>query len=293
MRSRRDHITSYLFILPAVAVFIFFIGYPAAYSIILSLHKWNGYTLKWQGFVGFNNFIEMFQDRIFWLSFSNSFKLLFTRIPVEIILATLLAFMLDYKFKGREVVKGLLFMPVVAPIVVVGIVMSRVFEPNIGLISLILTKLGLPHLIFPWLGDPDTVIFTISAITIWKNVGFSMVILFAGLQNIPIELREASIVDGASETQYSLWVALPLLLKPLGIAVVLASISVFKIFDLVYVLTSGGPAHHSEVIASYMYLEAFQLNNMGIAATASIVLLVIALGLSVLNSKLIPSYELS
>jgi raffinose/stachyose/melibiose transport system permease protein len=280
-------------VVPALLVFVFFIAYPAGYTIVLSLYKWNGYTPEWEGFVGFGNFLKMFQDRVFWLSFTNSFKLLFSRIPVEIVLATLLAFLLDREFKGRETAKGLLFLPVVAPVVVVGIVMSRMLEPNIGLIAIILTKIGLPQLIFPWLGDKDTVIFTVSAITIWKNVGFSMVIVFAGLQNIPMELREASIVDGATEIQYSMRVALPLILKPVGIAVVLASISVFKIFDLVYILTYGGPAHHSEVLASYMYLEAFQLNYMGIAAAASIILLVIALGLSILNARLVPSYELS
>lgn len=285
-------LTPYFFILPAIIVFCLFIVYPLLYSVNLSLHEWNGFTPTWDRFVGLNNYRDMFGDYLFWIAFTNNFKVMLVRLPLEIIIALLLAIILDREIKGKNLWQTILFLPVIMPLIVVALVWQRIYEPNIGLLNTLLRSLGLNGLAKVWLGDPKLAIYATAIVSTWKNIGFSMVIFLAALQGIPEELKEAAIVDGATEAQIVWRVTLPLLKPTIRIAIVLSMISIFKIFDLTYILTGGGPSHRSEVLASYMYFQAFSMGKMGLASAAVVVLLALVLSISLVQSYILKSQEL-
>jgi raffinose/stachyose/melibiose transport system permease protein len=165
-------------------------------------------------------------------------------------------------------------------LIVVTLIFQRVFEPNTGLLNTFLRAVGLGVWTHPWLGDPATALPAVIAVSVWKNVGFSLVILLAGLQSLPQDVVEAARVDGANAWQLTLRVITPLMRPILALTALLSIIGGLKVFDLVFIMTRGGPTYSTEVLATMLYREAFELNHMGIASAVAVILVALVLSIA-------------
>ncbi len=209
------------------------------------------------------------------------------RTPLEVGLGFGLALLLNRELPGRSLLRTLFFVPVVMSLIVVTIIFQRIYEPNSGLLNTFLRDVGLGALAQSWLGDPSTAFPAVIAVSVWKNVGFSLVILLAGLQSLPQEVIEAARVDGANGRQLILKVITPLMRPILGITAVLSIISGLKVFDLIFIMTRGGPTFSTEVFATMLYRHAFDLNEMGIASSIAVIMVVVIMGTAWLQTVLL------
>ena len=210
----------------------------------------------------------------------NSIVFVVVRTPLEVGLGFLLALLLNRKLAARSLLRTLFFVPVVMSLIVVTIIFQRVYEPNTGLLNTLLTAVGLSAWAHPWLGDPATALPAVIAVSVWKNVGFSLVILLAGLQGLPQDVLEAARVDGANAWQLTLRVITPLMRPILALTALLSIIGGLKVFDLVFIMTRGGPTYSTEVLATMLYREAFELNHMGVASAIGVILVAVVLSIA-------------
>ena len=274
------HAAGYAFVGPALVILAAFLLYPIAYSVWLSLHEWEGYTPQWGPFVGLENYRALAGDEVFWRATLNSIAFVVVRTPLEVGLGFLLALLLNRRLAARSLLRTLFFVPVVMSLIVVTIIFQRVFEPNTGLLNTFLRAVGLGAFTHPWLGDPATALPAVIAVSVWKNVGFSLVILLAGLQSLPQDVVEAARVDGANAWQLTLRVITPLMRPILALTALLSIIGGLKVFDLVFIMTRGGPTYSTEVLATLLYREAFELNHMGIASAVAVILVALVLSIA-------------
>jgi raffinose/stachyose/melibiose transport system permease protein len=279
-RRWRRHATGYAFVGPALLVLAAFLLYPIGYSLWLSLHEWDGYTPRWGPFVGLENYRALAADEVFWQATLNSVVFVVVRTPLEVGLGFLLAILLNGRLPARSLLRTLFFVPVVMSLIVVTIIFQRVYEPNTGLLNTFLDAVGLGAWAHPWLGDPTTALPAVIAVSVWKNVGFSLVILLAGLQGLPPDVLEAARVDGANAWQLTLRVVTPLMRPILAITALLSIIGGLKVFDLIFIMTRGGPTYSTEVLATMLYREAFELNHMGVASAIAVILVTVVLSIA-------------
>jgi ABC-type sugar transport system permease subunit len=274
----RRHLIGYAFVGPALLVFAAFIIYPIFYSLWLSFHEWNGYTAEWGAFVGVGNYLTLAGDEVFWKSVANTVVFVLARTPFEVGLGFGLALLLDRDIRGRSLLRTLFFVPVVLSLIVVTLIFQRIYETNTGLLNAFLRAIALDWLAHPWLADPSTALGAVIAVSIWKNVGFSLVILLAGLQGLPQDVLEAAKVDGAGPARLVLLVIIPLMRPILAMTTLLSIISGLKVFDLVFIMTRGGPVYATEVLATLLYRQAFELNDMGLASAVAVVMVAVVMG---------------
>ena len=283
-RRLRRHAAGYAFTGHTLLVLGAFLLYPIGYSLWLSLHDWDGYTPHWGAFVGLENYRALAADEVFWRATWNSILFVVVRTPLEVGLGFLLALLLNRKLALRSLLRTFFFVPVVMSLIVVTIIFQRVFEPNTGLLNTFLRVVGLGDWTHPWLGDPATALPAVIAVSVWKNVGFSLVILLAGLQGLPPDVLEAARVDGANAWQLTLRVITPLMRPILALTALLSIIGGLKVFDLVFIMTRGGPTYSTEVLATMLYREAFELNHMGIASAVAVILVALVLSIARLQT---------
>jgi len=286
-RSIERHLLGYAFCGPAVIILAAFIIYPAFYSFFLSFYEWNGFTPEWGPFVGLDNYAYLFGDGIFWKAAVNSILFVVVRTPLEVGIAFGLALLLNRKLPGRSLMRTLFFVPVVMSLIVVTIIFQRILEPSAGLLNTFLRDAGLSWLAHPWLADPATALPAVIGVSIWKNVGFSLVILLAGLQGLPQEVVEAAKVDGADRWQLTWRIIMPLMKPIIGITTVLSIIGGLKVFDLVFIMTRGGPTYSTEVFATMLYRHAFDLNEMGVASALAVIMVLVIMGTSRIQTLLL------
>ena len=286
-RSWRRNATGYLFTGPAIVVLAAFLLYPIGYSLWLSFHEWSGYTPRWGPFVGVANYLALARDEVFWKATWNSVVFVIVRTPLEVGLGFLLALLLNRKMRGRSLLRTLFFVPVVMSLIVVTIIFQRIYEANTGLLNTFLRGIGLEAIAHPWLGDPATALGAVIAVSVWKNVGFSLVILLAGLQGLPRDVIDAARVDGADAWQLTTRVIAPLMRPILALTALLSVIGGLKVFDLVFIMTRGGPTYSTEVLATMLYRQAFELNEMGTASAIAVILVALVLGTAWLQTRLL------
>lgn len=274
-----------LFVLPAFLLYSLFFIYPFIQSISISLTDWNGVNPH-KTFVGLQNYVDMLKDRLMWLALSHNLVWVVIGTIAPIIIGLLLAVLLSSgKTKGRTIFRTIYFMPVVLSPVVVGIIWGWVYNPIFGMLNKILAAIGLDAFSRGWLGDPDLALYMVLIAAIWSYFGFCLVILIAGMQNIDLELYDAANIDGANSWQQFVNVTIPQLGSVLTMIVAYTMIGGFNVFDIVYVMTAGGPANSTELIATYTYKQSFQLNSVGYGATLSMVMTLLSLAASVIFLK--------
>ena len=271
-----------LFIAPGLIIFFIFFILPVVFGFGFSFTDWNQYLTE-INFIGLKNFQEIFEDRVSMLALKNT--LIFASVTTvgKNVLGLGLALILNTKLRGRTVWRAIYFCPAILGTIVVGLVFSAVLHPT-GLLNDALTFVGLESLTRSWLTDKDIVMFTISAVEIWMYAGFHMAIYLAGLQSIPYDLLEAARIDGASPWQQFRYIIFPLIIPSFNINLIMSLIGGFKVFDMVYVLTNGGPGFASQVVSTMVY-EAFGEGRWGYGTALNLVLFVIIsfISLVVLN----------
>ena len=271
-----------LFIAPGLIIFFIFFILPVVFGFGFSFTDWNQYLTE-INFIGLKNFQEIFEDRVSMLALKNT--LIFASVTTvgKNVLGLGLALILNTKLRGRTVWRAIYFCPAILSTIVVGLVFSAVLHPT-GLLNDALTFVGLESLTRSWLTDKDIVMFTISAVEIWMYAGFHMAIYLAGLQSIPYDLLEAARIDGASPWQQFRYIIFPLIIPSFNINLIMSLIGGFKVFDMVYVLTNGGPGFASQVVSTMVY-EAFGEGRWGYGTALNLVLFVIIsfISLVVLN----------
>src|SRR5215218_8330306 len=279
-RYWRRYRAGVLFILPALILYLIFMVYPFFRSIYFSLTSWNGVTAV-KEWIGLGNYRDLLRDDLLWLSLRHNLIWVIIGTIAPIVIGMWLAILLWSRPKGFTLFRTIFFMPQVLSTVVIGIVWNWIYNPIFGILNEALDAVGLEDLSRGWLGDPDVALYAVLAAAIWATIGFVFVILLAGLQNVSKDLLEAATVDGANVWQRFWNVTVPQLAGVLNVVIALLLIGGFSVFDIVFVMTGGGPANATEVLATYTYKEAFTQNNVGYASALAVVITVISLIASV------------
>jgi ABC-type sugar transport system permease subunit len=274
----------YLWILPALLLYFVFKLAPMLGGIYLALLKWDGIAAP--EFVGLRNFARIFSDEIIGMALWHNVLYAAGTVTAKIVLSLFLALLLNQALRGRTFYRTALFLPVVMSFVVVGILWSWLYNTQFGLINNLLTTVGLGVLAHDWLGDPNSALWALMVVDTWKWYGFHMVIFLAGLQTIPLELYEAAHIDGASRRQQFLHITLPLLQPVMLVNVTLALMGAFNVFDIPYIMTEGGPANSTIVMALHIYIQGFKFYQFGYAAALSYVLLVLVTIIAAIQMKM-------
>lgn len=272
-RRIRENAVAYVFLLPGLVLYIAFVVKPTIETAYLSLHRWDGASAN-MVFVGINNFLKALSDPVFWLSAYHNVLWTIITLVFAFCVGLILAILLMERIRLRSLFSVVYFIPVIPSLVVVGIIWNWLYNPRIGLVPKVLEALKLGGLVqIGILGDPALVLPAVAIVFSWSFFGFCMVIFIAGLQGINPVLFDAAKVDGASHWQRVWHVTIPALRNTTTLVLLLCLIFSFKVFDLVYIMTRGGPSHSSEVLATYMYLRAFRQNYVGFGAAVALVLM--------------------
>ncbi len=277
----RKNRTGFLFILPALIFYLVFFAQPFVNTIYYSFTDWNGVNPTKQ-FIGLANYARMFGDRLLWLSLSHNLIWIVLGTVAPIVIALPLALILSNLGRGRLFFQTGYFMPHILSGVVVAMIWGWIYNPLFGLLNYVLRAIGLGNLTHAWLGDPNTALVAVIAAAVWGYFGFCLVIFMAGLQNLDIDQIEASRIDGANSVQRFWYVIVPQMRYVLNMVIVYTLIGGFNVFDIVYVMTKGGPANHTELIGTYTYKMAFQENRIGYGATLAMLMMVLSLVTSLL-----------
>ena len=271
------------FLTPALALYAVFVLYPIVQSTRYSLYDWNGLE-DLEDFVGLDNFRRAFSDDLFVDALQHNGILILLSLALQLPFALALATLLDARIRGRALLRTLFFAPYVLSEVVTGVVWRQILRPD-GVLDQIMDGIGLGAHTQGWLSDPDIVLYSLFFVISWKYFGFHMVLMLAGLQQIPNELSEAASIDGAGAWQRFRHVTLPLLGPTIRISVFLSIIGALQLFDMVWVTTRGGPIGSSSTMATYLY-DQFRTSLFGYASAVSIVIFGLSLVVALLYQRL-------
>jgi len=278
---------------PALAVILGLIIYPAINALYLSLTSTNLLNLNAQTFIGFENFLKIFQDDEFYISLRNSAIWTFGNVAFQVVLGTIGALVLNRKIRARGAIRGLVLVPWATPSVLVALMWMWILDPNLGILNHILQTLGLQTESMAWLADRSTALPTLMFIDIWQGVPFFAVMILAALQGVPNELLEAATIDGANGWKTFWRVVLPLIMPTLLITTILRLIWTANYFDLILILTNGGPANATITIPLLGYHTAYRGMEFGTAAALGVVQAVLLAILVVFYVRQIRKSELA
>lgn len=267
-----------IFLLPALLGTLIFIVIPVICSFGLSFVQWD--LLNPIKFVGFENYREIFHDGLFYKILGNTIVFALSTSFLGVIIPLILASILNTKIRGSEFFKGAYFLPFITPMVVVGVVWAWIFDPNIGLLNQVL------HLHLNWLYDSKLAMPALIVVSVWKLVGYNMIIFLSSLSAISQSLFEAAKIDGANSFQIFKNVTIPMLSPTIFFVVIITAISSFQVFDLIYLMTQGGPFDSTNVLVYAIYKNAFEYFNVGKASAIAYVLFVIILVLTLIQWSL-------
>lgn len=267
-----------LFIAPALAGTLIFIIIPVICSFGLSFVKWD--LLNPVEFVGWDNYIQIFSEPLFYKILINTIVFAVATSVFGVIIPLILAAILNSKIRGAEFYKTAYFLPFITPMIVIGVIWEWIFDPNIGLLNQIL------HLHINWLYDANFAMPALIIVSVWKLIGYNMVIFLSALSGISQSLFEAARIDGANHFQVFKNITVPLLAPTTFFVVIITTISSFQIFDLIYLMTEGGPLDSTNVLVYAIYKNAFEYFNIGKASALAYVLFVIILVLTLIQWNL-------
>jgi multiple sugar transport system permease protein len=282
---RREARIGYLFILPSLIILGVFVFWPIIQSVILSLQHWQ-FGNRPSTWAGLDNYAKMLTDKRVIGAFRNTLVFSVVTVPIGLLLSLALALALNQKIPGRSLLRSMFFLPVIGSFAIVSIVWSFLLNPDIGQFAYWLNSLGLGSV--AWLRDVHYALPAVMVVSIWKGLGFNMVIFLAGLQGISDTLYEAAKVDGASAWQRFWYVTLPALRPTALFVLVITVISSFQVFDQVYVMTpNGGPLFSTETVVGYIYYQGVQVPNISYAAAIGVVLFVIVFILTLIQLRVL------
>jgi multiple sugar transport system permease protein len=276
-----ERLIGLLFILPTLIGFGAFYAYPAIRALFISFQEWN--LLSEAKAVGFANYERIFADERFWRALVTTAAYVLWNIPLQTVLALFIAVMMD-RLHNSAFLRGLMIVPWLMPNVVVGLLWLWMLDPTLGIVNVGLQALGIPRQ--PFLGASDQALAAVAGINIWRHMGYTAILIFAGIKTIPRSLYEASSIDGAGGWMQFWGITLPLLRPVLVFVLVTSVIGSFQIFDTVSITTDGGPAGSTRTIIYYIYQEVFERRiRMGTATAASVVLFLILVTVTIIQLR--------
>jgi multiple sugar transport system permease protein/raffinose/stachyose/melibiose transport system permease protein len=259
-----------------ITIYTIIVIIPLISSFYYSFTNWNGFNPDYK-FVGFANYLKIFQDNIFKLSIKNTLIWMVAAFILPVVSGLAIALILHERIRFANFYKSLFYLPICLSLAVIGQVWIWIYQPDWGLINTVLRSIGLDQFAIAWLANKNTALYSVIIAWSWQQVGLAMVIFLAGLTSIPAELTEAAEIDGASYWKSLRYVVIPLLSPATTVVIALSIINSLKSFDVVYMMTGGGPFHSSDTLAMFMYNESFKKYFMGYGSAIAVVLFLIAM----------------
>jgi len=283
----------YIFVFPALIYMAVFVGYPIISNIILSLQDVTVRTINSpvKPFVGLNNYVELFMDNVLRTSIINTLIFTVFCLIFQFSIGFALALLFNKKFSFAKPIRGLLMMPWMIPITVTALMFKFMFSSNVGIINFILKSLHIIRQPVDWLTQPGTAMAALIIANIWIGIPFNMILIATGLTTIPDDIYESSSIDGANKIQTFFRITVPMLKSTIASVLILGFIYTFKVFDLVYVMTNGGPVNSTQTLSTYSYKLSFDLFRYSHGATVANVLFVILFIVSLLYLKIFYAEE--
>lgn len=285
VRSRNKVVIAALFVLPAFLIYTVLLVNPIVQSIYMSFFSWNGIAASKLVYVGLSNYKELLAMSEFWRSLSNVGKFILIGFLIQMPLSFFLGVLITSKLRGMRFFKTAFFLPVVLPITAVSLMWTFILFPNGGLLNTLMQAIGLEGAIQNWLGDTSVVTYTTPLINMWVYAGLNMIIFSAGIVGIPEQVYQAGEIDGATGLLRIWHITLPLMKETFKIYSVLCLTGAFRVFDIIFVMTGGGPNGASDVPTTMLYYQAFKYQNFGLANSIGTIILVVGLILSVATNK--------
>ena len=273
--SNNEKLSGWLFVLPALVGTLIFIIIPVICSFALSFSKWD--LLSSIEFVGLENYRLLFKEPLFYKILINTVVFAISTSVFGVIIPLILACILNSKIRGSEFFKTAYFLPFITPMIVVGVIWEWIFDPNIGFINYIL------NIHINWLYDSNFAMPALIIVSVWKLIGYNMIIFLGALSAISQNMFEAAKIDGANPIQTFIYVTVPLLSPSIFFVVIITAISSFQVFDLIYLMTQGGPLDSTNVLVYSIYKNAFEYFNVGKASAIAYVLFFIILVLTLIQ----------
>jgi len=275
-----------LFSLPAILFFMAFILAPVVSTFLLSFASWKGFTFSELKPAGLSNFAALFSDPVFFRALVNTLIFVAATTVFLNVLGFLCASLVEMSVGGSGFFKNAIFLPVLLAPIIIGIMWSRMLDA-FGIVNQLLKAAHIVQLPFLFLGDERIAIFTVIGATIWQYTGYDMLLYYAGLQGVPHEQVEAARMDGASSAAITWRIVIPYLSPVVAVTMLLNMIGGFKVFDIVWIMTTGGPNNSSHVFATYLFLQAFRFNRMGYASVIAIVIILFSIVAAVFRLRIV------
>ena len=262
------------FLLPAILIYGIVVVFPTLYSIVLSFCEWNGLGEK--KFIGLKNYVHLFtEDNIFYIALKNNIIWIILTVCLTVLLALVLALVLNKKFKGRIVYRAIFYFPYMLSWIIVGIIWKWMYNPNFGLINQFLDMIGLDFLKGAYLSNTNIALYCVFIAALWQGLGQPMLYFLAGLQTMPSDILEAARIDGAGRFSLFIRIIVPMLKETFVIVLATQIIASMKVYDIVYVMTDGGPANSTQTLATYMYNQTFTYSNLGMGSAIATIMVLI------------------
>lgn len=283
----------YLYVAPALIYMLFLVGYPIVSNLILSLQDVTVMTLtaEKKPFIGLKNYIDLFQDDVLKMSIKNTLIFTLACLGIQFLIGMLLALFFNKKFSFAKPIRGILMMPWMIPITITALMFKFIFSSNVGILNQALQTLHMIDKPIDWLTQPHTAMFALIMANIWIGIPFNMILISTGLSTISEDLYESASIDGANRIQKFFKITLPLLRPAIESVLILGFIYTFKVFDLVYVMTNGGPVNSTHMLSTYSYKLSFEMFKYSKGAAVANILFVILLCVSLLYLKCVYSDE--
>ncbi|TDF96806.1 sugar ABC transporter permease [Paenibacillus piri] len=262
-------------LLPAVVIYTLFVFVPVIWSAYYGFFDWKG--IGEAKFIGLKNYLEVINDPVFWRALKNNVIFVLASVLGQVPLALVLAIVLYKSNWLQRFLRSAIFMPMVLSSVIIGMIWQYIYHPQIGILNFLLDALGLGSWKLQWLSDDKIAIFSLIPPLLWSFVGLYLIIFISALQNIPGEIHDAALIDGASGARKLVSITLPMIWSTVQVAIILCISGSLKSFDLVYVMTKGGPAHSTELLATYMYNSTFSSYRYGYGSAISTSIILISL----------------
>lgn len=275
---------AYLYILPMIVLSFVLVYYCIIDTIVVSFTDWDGMTDVFH-FVALKNYIKMFKDHVFWTSVVNNLIFFVGTVFIQALLGFVLAVLLKKKLPGSNVFKAIYFMPIAMATSIITAIFRIIMDPTNGALNQFLRAIHLNGFAVNWLGDPKIALVSVIIVNIFQWMGFSMITYYAGLMSLPDDVYEAAKIDGAGFWRTTFSVTLPMLKGTTNVLIILGIVGSLKTFDIVKLLTGGGPGRSTTVMNTYLYEKAFKDFNAGGAASIGVAILIIAMVMSFLQVK--------
>lgn len=290
-RVWRDKKAIVFFLLPSFLILMIVIIIPIVMSSYYSLLDWDGFGKG--TFIAFKNYMKLFKDKAFVMSVRNSLIFAFSSVFVQLPISLLLALVLAKGVKFERFFVTVFFIPVIISTVVIGQLWMKIYNPEYGIVNMFLRAVGLNSLTREWLGDKNTALMASVVPVLWQYIGYHMLLMYAGIKSISTDVFEAAKIDGASWLETSAHITIPMLKPILKVSLTFAVVGSLKVFDLVYVLTRGGPARASEVTSTLMVETIFKSNNYGYGSAMAVFVIIECFVLYLLIGKLFKTDEVA